>query len=295
MDCGALDYIDPRRAQVAVMNPWPPPKRILAREFAKVCADQGEEMSVYRLEEARSFMWGMCAERYLLPRVERIHAMLVQIGASEKNELDFNDLDDHAFFIPVTDTVKEYGLPGEPRTYTESIKVFVYRTQNRDYLFILIEELGRKTLHIRRIWWKFDADYFDGMKKPKTLREMMDHVDDIEQFTDYPRVDDSQRRWFSSRPSLEVYRDLGFRIPTVSDKPFEQICFYGDCRDRGYILSYASPLEYDMESKAMRPPLECEFIKAEYVSPDASIIMSCYLPFLERTCEEALKEKEACR
>ncbi len=275
-------------------KPWPPPERELARQFAAICANQGEEMADYCMEEARSFMWGMCAERYILPRMERVYALLVQLGAVENSELDFNDLDDGAFFIPV-ETVQKTLKSRSPGladfTYETVIKVIVHKTQNRDYLYIVSEELGHKRLDIRRIWRVFDPEfaYPEPDEMLGSISNVLGHLSHLEDFTDHPR-DDEQGVWRSDRPSLEVYRKLGFRIPNT-DEPFRQINVYGDVRDNGYVLSYQQHSGIDFETKTLKPPLDYEFLEAKHVSPDANMIMSCYLPALQLACEEALEEK----
>lgn len=256
---------------------------VAAKEFADFCADAGTAMAGYWLERSSERMWALCAERYMIPAVERIHAALVAQGFTESNKLDFNDLDDKLFYIPVEDVVRKYSfvLPDETEahSYTTSVKVFVHTTQNLDYLYVLNEIIGRKTFHIRRIWRTLKQDDADDMFElgDGSLPVLLDNVSGLEEYTDYPRVDEYSRKWRSDRPSLEVYRDLGFLIPNAA-APFSQINLYGDFRDRGYILSYEQEIFPEMN----------EYIKAEHVnSAECSLIMNCYLPCVERVLEES--------
>lgn len=257
---------------------------LAARAFADLCADAGTYMAGYWLERASERIWALCADRYMIPAVERIHAALVAQGITEHNKLDFNDLDDDLFYIPVEDVVRTYGFKmpdGEDAgTYTTTVKVFVHTTQNRDYLYVLNESHGHKDLHIRRIWRTFnpadesECEWFDF--GGKSILELIAGADDLSEYSDYPRTDVYSRAWRCDRPSLEVYRKQGFLIPNVAE-PFKQFNMYGDARDHGYILSFKQELCPEMN----------EFIKAEHVdSSEAALIMNCYLPAIEHALQE---------
>ncbi len=146
--------------------------RDAARRFAKLCFDAGEEMGPYTMEQAQSYFWAFCADQYMIPRIEKIHSMLAQLGADEaSNGFDFNDMDDRVFYIPIEDAVVKYNFKRsgqeEPSSYIVKIKAVYHHTQNRDYLWLLREDgnmiedpVGSepqwfshgKRLDIRRVW-----------------------------------------------------------------------------------------------------------------------------------------------
>lgn len=166
--------------------------------------------------------WGLVTQKVLLPAALKIHQHLVEKKISEKNKHSFQCFDGKIFYIPVS--------PGR--------KVFVHTTQSQDFLFVIqTGHVGR--LDIRRIFpilTKKENEYTYGkvVSGKMTVKKALGMAEELTGFSD------DHLKWASSRPSLEAYRRVKFRIPHVSQKDhMKEILFYGDARDPGYVLSYS--------------------------------------------------------
>lgn len=162
--------------------------------------------------------WTMVAKRAMIPMMSAIYDKLVSSGFIEDNKCDWGDLDGCVFFIPIKNS---------------STKVVVHETQNRDFLYILDQNLlNENTFHIRRIWkrwsdkrnWQRD-DKDDLIGKRGSIYKVLSNLDSLEEFSD----DHSK---YPKRRSLEFYRKRKF---DMNSREFNGI--YGDCRDDGYIFS----------------------------------------------------------
>lgn len=184
--------------------------------------------SVLHLNWFLDAYWTKVTKEQFLPGLLAVYNKLVEKKISEKKPMYWGDADGKLYYIP-----------------NDERKVFVFTTQSQDYLFVLTpmtgieyfpdaeegkhfgEEFETHSLHIRRIWRKFDKEHYAFDKdRLKDVKAVLDNVESLAEFCD----DHSQ---YPQRPSLEMYRKINFDLDNFHDKPR----FYGDIRDSGYILS----------------------------------------------------------
>jgi len=151
----------------------------------------------------------------LIDRCLQVHQLLVDGGHTEENQFDFNDFDNFLYYVEVDiDWIEACSLVSDR-------KAFVLRDQNYDWLIVLDINILGTTLHIRNLWSDRPDNYTD-----KQFESYTDNVEGEE--------------GFKSRPNLEWYKSIGCTCNIVSQLPEGEHCRYrgyGDCRDKGYILT----------------------------------------------------------
>jgi len=158
----------------------------------------------------------------LLNDLNRIYDELVKRNITEKNKTDFNDMDDRVFFFP-----------------NKESRVIVHTGQSFRHIYIWDNDRtpGFRRLHVRRFW-----DVYDPKPKDKLSREWADRDErefkaavekqGLKQAILKARhlsdeyADDYKGNPYPYRYSLGHYKKNGFKVQ------------YGDCRDKGYVLSW---------------------------------------------------------
>jgi hypothetical protein len=168
--------------------------------------------------------WGLITQEQIFPASVEIYDALVKNGYDESNHFNISG-DNYLWYI----SAKE--------------KVFIYSSQSRDFIFIIKES----ELHIRKIFRNFDYDDYmaDKIKVGglKGVKQALYYADALSEYQDDAFYD--KHYCYFSRPSLESYRKIDFEIPYDPEDHgldrFKHNSYYGDFRDRGYVLSYSNP------------------------------------------------------
>lgn len=188
------------------------------------------------LEWTMDHFWGRRVVN-ALPRLELIHAKLVELGITEEKANEFNDGENTVFYIPAP--VKEEPVhdghddpleePSEP--FDRSKRIVVSTSQNLHFIAVwspplVTECMSVYDFHLRR-WWQgwsvedewdeeTDLEYKDG-----GIVHAIQHADWLTQYYHdcYPE------NKYPDRYSLQWYKDHNFEME------------YGDCRDGGYVGS----------------------------------------------------------
>lgn len=145
-----------------------------------------------------------------------VHTMLVKYGCDDNQhrQYEWNDGDNNLFYIPTGDETK---------------KVWCATSQNTRYMFIMncVAELGVTQIHVRRYW--------DPIKEPHDKWDRKEREEYHEK--GYPlavKNADWLKQYFSDnllgnqyvdRPDLQWWKEHKYDPQ------------YGDCRDRGYVMS----------------------------------------------------------
>lgn len=93
-----------------------------------------------------------------LPDIHDVYRKLQYLRYTQNDPLVFNDLDNKAWWIPAEDK-----------------KVFVMQSQSRFKLVIIDSDSIMDSVHVRRLWYRWDADRNSGWHKFKTLKWFKDH------------------------------------------------------------------------------------------------------------------------
>lgn len=152
----------------------------------------------------------------LLELAERIHAG----GYTEENKYDFGYADRYAFSLK----------------NTEKQKVFALRTQNVNYLVILVKNWRGWDVHIRQ-WWDVlsEKSYVPYDLKPLMSGKLLtfEEAQRISgRFEDY--ADDIPGMSYPKRLSLKAFQDTDFRVHKDNSCAGLR---YADARDTGYIIT----------------------------------------------------------
>lgn len=196
--------------------------------------------------------WGLITKDYILPACLAVYDQLV-IGKN-KEDSPFYTHDDQLFFIEID---KKYKAP--PGVVIDGKKVFVWKTQNKHFLFIIKGQGNNADLYIRRVWEKFDPS-----KHTLSINNLKDAINNLETLSKFS--DDDCK--YVERPSIEKYSANNFQIPFVPKNHINYFCSYGDSRDPGHILGFKSYLK-DVEDSTTN------FKTIEYIA-------TCLIPFILR-------------
>lgn len=153
----------------------------------------------------------------LLELAERIHAG----GYTEENQYDFGYADRYAFSLK----------------NTEKQKVFALRSQNVNYLVILVKGWQGWDVHLRQ-WWDVLAEKsyvpydLEPLMKGTKLLTFEEAQRISGRFEEY--ADDIPGMSYPKRLSLKAFKDTDFRVH--DDKSCAGLR-YADARDTGYVIS----------------------------------------------------------
>lgn len=157
--------------------------------------------------------------RKFIPDLERIYVKLVENGQTEEACHEFNDLDDHVWYIPLTSD--------------DNRRIFVHTSQNLNLIFVwdkssVDNRYGK--VHIRRYWDKFeikdkwdeqeDQGFKDAVAKHGRLAMLKEM--NMDRF-----ADDVLDKSYPTKPSFDYFKKNNFKFR------------YEDGRDLGYVLTYS--------------------------------------------------------
>lgn len=229
--------------------PWAEDEKRIANHYLN------ENCGALHLAWVLDHYWGLVTQKVILPTASLIYDELLKKDYSEKNKLDIHD--GEVYFIP-----------------SDNKKVFVQTTQSRDFLYIININKTKDSwnnLHIRRIYRELDQtdDWYSDKELIGNMKLALQNIDTLMEYHD-------DHYQFSSRPSLEAYRKIDFKIPYYPKDHMKERSNYGDFRDGGYILSYDGYL-----SDISTPRVE----GAKYVFHDLEMQATSYLPCLASELE----------
>lgn len=162
--------------------------------------------------------WTLVTKEIITPGFIKLFNALVEKGHDDTNKFSWGDLSGYFYYIP--------------RKAEEKRMVMVYTSQSRDYLIILTEnpnwDHASHSIHIRRIWRDYKpGTIYDLKDKIKSARAVINNLNYFEDYND-------NNATYPDRPGLALYEQIGYDLSKFHDRPR----FYGDIRDRGYVLSY---------------------------------------------------------
>lgn len=181
----------------------------------------GRKCATLDIEWTLEKFWGNIA-REAAPTLIKIYNKLVEDCHTVKNKFEFNDMDNHCWFIP-----------------SETEKVFIHTCQNYNHLFILggiAEENNRYgRYHIRRYWDDLTLPIGDKLSA-KWYKQ--DNARFLKRVTKYGRQaalvehnlndysDCLLKNQYPHKPNLDYFIKSNFKPK------------FGDGRDDGYIMTY---------------------------------------------------------
>ncbi len=183
---------------------------------------EGLNCPTLKIEWTLEVYWANVARKNY-PILMEIYNKLVAHDYTRKNRFEYNDMDNHTWYIPHNE-----------------LKVFVHTSQNHNLLFILPAELdGWNKYHIRRYW--------DDLKCPNAKTNKLGnefYKDDEAAFLD--KVKKSGRKAALIEHNLEDYSDnvLNYPYPRRPNLDYftksNYVPKYRDGRDDGYVLTLDS-------------------------------------------------------
>lgn len=164
-------------------------------------------------------LWGKYIKKHIISDLERIYEEFVDGEHFECSPYEFNDLDDCLYLIP-----------------HNKYKIIHHRTQSATFLYIwsIWGKFGE--LHIRQIYPKYEdlkeKSHFvqEDDNKYNSIKDAIVNADRLAR--EY--ADDYEDNRYPNRLSLETYIKKDFTFGHAGDYKLG----YGDCRDKGYILSW---------------------------------------------------------
>lgn len=142
-----------------------------------------------------------------LDAIRFIVKTLKEYGYTEDNQYEYNDLDNHLFYIP-----------------DDEREIFCATSQNTRYIYIL---KGDK-LHIRRYWDQYPFDSGDDWRQKEEVaynEKGIVHAIKMVSWLNDSYSDCLLNNQYPRRPDLQYFKNRNFDFR------------YNDCRDIGYVLS----------------------------------------------------------
>jgi len=194
--------------------------------------DKGDEVGEMYLEWTVDEFFRLQIKKRI-ENIKFIYSQLVKHKFTEKNRYEYNDLDNHIFYLPCKKPEEDY----------ETMTVFVMTSQTTNYI-VVYKELDFKTKKEEKIYiYRYWDQYWDVHDKKDKW--------DIEEAQKYKNVEYAiiHSRWlvdrysdnikgnkYVFRPDLKMYKKSNFKT------------YYGDHRDGGFILGYNSFMSRDTGS-----------------------------------------------
>ncbi len=199
---------------------------VLAKALEYFDLEEGEVGQLYLEWTVNAFITNKIIEN--IPKIDFIYNKLIEHKITEKKSYEYNDLDNHLFYIPVKETKSN-------KVDKFNIRVFAMTTQNSNYLFVrkIFRDKERTSdfdqINIYRYWDKWKArDDFDKEEEKKYKKEGINlailHAEWlVERYSDNVKG----LLYGPDRPDLQYYKKNKFKTE------------YNDSRDGGFVCGYS--------------------------------------------------------
>ena len=198
---------------------------VLAKAIEYFDLEEGEVGQLYLEWTVGAFITNKIIEN--IPKIDFIYDKLIEHKITEKQRYEYNDLDNHLFYIPIKETKSN-------KIDNFNVRIFAMTTQNSNYLFV--RKIFRNKewsdefdqINIYRYWDKWKAsDNYDKEEEEKYKKRGINfailHAEWL-----VKRYSDNIKGllYGPHRPDLQYYKKNKFKTE------------YNDCRDGGFVCGY---------------------------------------------------------
>ena len=213
-------------ALLQITNSMQAPAKIA--QLLSVFDDSSQIEHFDNLKQAINSYVGNCARAYI-QTFFNLHGQLKKGRFSEKRKAEYNDGDNHAFYVP-----------------SREREVLCIESQNFNFVYILQESmvaiaqeaLGQKgihakdyTFHIRQYWKRFDPKHSFDEDSEYASGGVSQAIVRAERLLDYS--DNFGKNRFVNRPDTGWFKHKGFDMSFHPNQHMTKYCSYGDLRDKG--------------------------------------------------------------
>jgi hypothetical protein len=192
-----------------------------AAAFLDELTDQPKDIGHQYIEWAIERQIAMSVER-LMPDIQACHKYLLENKHFENNKFSYHS--GEAFVVKCKNRKRN---------------VLCIELQNYNLLYIMEETF--KPVHIRQYWKRYklasDADKYEKEEAEKFKKGIEWAIREANNLSE-EYADDILNNPYPDRPSLEWFRYKDFELGYQDKWHMTKYQSYGDCHDRGYILSY---------------------------------------------------------
>jgi hypothetical protein len=197
-----------------------------ASAFVDELVGQTKEIGHQYIEWILERQAAMSVER-LLPDIRECHKYLLENEYTETNKFSYHSGE---AFIVTGKKIKN--------------KVMCLELQNYNLVYLIDDTFSNHPkFHVRRYWDRFEMPVEDNyeLREAKEFSEkgiewaIRQASNLVEQY-----ADDILKNGYPDRPSLNWFKHKNFHVEYEDKWYMTQYQSYGDCRDRGYVLSYES-------------------------------------------------------